>query len=237
MTINLARLLKLADIVRTRPLPWPAPHRHLFLRKRTDRVDAAQSVSFDDLPDAILRSIPARRYEYIVGRLAASELLCRLGVPSDECWVGSKDGRPIWPAGILGSISHTKDLVVVTVVPRSEKLHSVGIDIEYLHSEPSVLEALLPCFNEQERLLLSRVENGLLVGFSTKEALFKCLSLEAGRYFDFREAEITMIDVADQIVEIQLLTSLSTRLGKFEKFRSPYRVVEQHVCTGILWGS
>jgi 4'-phosphopantetheinyl transferase EntD len=228
-----ARLFQLAEAMASPQLPWPSTHPHLFVRKRADQVAAAQECQAHLWPEAIRRSVPARRYEYVLGRLAAASLLADLGIASEDRWVRSESRQPIWPPGVVGAISHTDELVAVTVGPASERIRAVGIDIELLPGQWPVAGDLDLCFNAHEAGRLAAIGHGLLVGFSAKESLFKCLAAEVGRYFDFLEVEIVAVDLVAQQVEMRLMTDLSLRLPQGTVFSASYRFACGHVWTGI----
>lgn len=72
--------------------------------------------------------VPARRREFRAGRIMARQALRGLGIPETVIPI-ELDRAPVWPAGIVGSISHTRSLCVVAVGSSAEFL-SIGIDIE-----------------------------------------------------------------------------------------------------------
>jgi enterobactin synthetase component D len=228
-----ARLLQLAEAIEPPELPWPSTHPHLLVRKRADRIAAAQACHTQLWSEAIHRSVPARRYEYVLGRLAVASLLANLGVAPEERWLRSESRRPIWPAGVVGAISHTNEMVAVTVGPANERIRAVGIDIELLTGQSPLAGSFDQCFTAQEAAQLAFIEQGLLVGFSAKESLFKCLAAEVGRYFDFLEVEVVAVDCAVQQIEMRLLTDLSVRLRKGMTFYAGYRFAHAHVWTGL----
>ena len=230
-------LLQIAEVIAPPPLPWLPTHPHIFVRKRPNRASAAQEMMVHLWPEMVRRSVPARRYEYVVGRLAAACLLASLDVSEGERWLISEGRRPIWPAGILGAISHTADLVAVTAGPRHADIHSVGIDVERLSTREEFGDTLALCFTDQEMMRLEALEYGPVTGFSAKESLFKCLSVEAGGYFDFLDAEIVAVDPVSQELDIRLSSNLSARLHKGTAFRARYRLVHGHVWTGVVWTS
>jgi 4'-phosphopantetheinyl transferase EntD len=72
--------------------------------------------------------VPARRREFRAGRIYARQALQALGIPAGIIPVGP-DRAPVWPAGIVGSISHTRTLCAVAVGLAADCL-GIGIDIE-----------------------------------------------------------------------------------------------------------
>jgi enterobactin synthetase component D len=114
-------------------------------------------------------------------------------------------------------------------------LTSIGLDIESYESIGILSESKYLCFNEQELHLLTPINNGLLLGFSAKEALFKCLSTEAGGYFDFLEAVVLSIDPIMNTILLQLRITLSERLPNSMIFECSYAIAERHVWTIVSW--
>lgn len=228
-------LLNCAEIVPTPPLPWPSSQRHIFLRKQPEKFGVLQSTLSAFWPEAIQRSAVARRYEYSLGRLGAATLLSDMGQKEADQWIGQEGRRPIWPSGIVGSISHSEELVVVTAGHSEDACFSLGIDVERLERDPKIVEPLRLCFNEREMIHLKCVPYGWLTGFSAKEALFKCLSEEVGRYFDFRDVEIVRVDAENQKLVLRLLVSLSPRLQAGMEVVGFYRQFDGHVWSGVIW--
>ncbi|MDP9968768.1 4'-phosphopantetheinyl transferase EntD [Variovorax paradoxus] len=226
-------ILQLAKLIESPELPW-ADLRQIVLEKRPDCIDTARALYCG--PE-IERAIPARQYEFIVGRVAAGTLLEELGLSASWHWVPSIARRPVWPGGVLGSISHSEKIVCVAIGPRMRPLQSIGIDVEYLIQSRETLKAIEMCFKKDELQLLMSVEHGALIGFSAKEALFKCLNPLFGKYFDFLDAKIAAIDVSSQTFKIELLIALSPHATKSTIIVGHYRLFAEHVWTGILWSA
>ena len=88
-------------------------------------------VTHELLPDEaahVAQAIPKRRREFARGRVSARQVLAELGVPSVSLLVGPKR-EPLWPEGIVGSITHDDRLCVVAVA-RAEKYAGLGVDVE-----------------------------------------------------------------------------------------------------------
>ncbi len=80
---------------------------------------------FDVLPEemsALGNAVPARQNEFSAGRTAARGALARaLPIPQGA------DRAPVWPAGVVGSISHADDWAIAAV---SSAHRWVGVDLE-----------------------------------------------------------------------------------------------------------
>ena len=235
MRLPWPKLSHLAEFTVPPGLPWPAGCIPLAVRKISSPIDVAALVPPDALPAMFRRSAPVRQYEFVLGRIVAATSLRNLGVCEKDCWIGTDHRRPVWPQGFVGSIAHTHTLLLVTVGLQSETLVSIGVDIECVSTSQELLSSLNICFSSSEHRLLSAVEHGLLIGFSAKESLFKCLSEEAGKYFDFLDAEVISINPKTNLLELQLLVTLSSRLPHLSIFKCFYNFSTEHVWTFTAW--
>ncbi|MFB7372426.1 4'-phosphopantetheinyl transferase superfamily protein [Streptomyces sp. NPDC056222] len=105
------------------------------------------------------------------GRRAAATALASAG-SADRTVPREADGRPRFPEGFAGSISHTERWAVAVVVPGAE---AVGVDIESGVVTPRVAGFVL---GERERRTLLGSPGGYTARdlFAAKEAAFKALS-------------------------------------------------------------
>lgn len=136
-------------------------------------------------------AVPSRRLEFLAGRECARRALAKIGVPPGPIPVGA--GRePLWPAGVLGSITHDREWCLA-VVARSGELRAVGIDIEEdVPLEAALLDPVLsPAETEAFRALPAPAPCGWpKFLFAVKEAVFKCLYPRVGRFFEFDAVEL-----------------------------------------------
>ncbi|MEU0007617.1 4'-phosphopantetheinyl transferase superfamily protein [Streptomyces sp. NPDC006314] len=128
--------------------------------------------------------------QFAAGRCAAAAALASAG-SADRVVPRDPDGRPLFPRGFPGSISHTEHLAVAVVVPGAE---AVGVDIE----NATVTERMARfVFRERERRTLlapvGRYSAGEL--FVAKEAAFKALNrIGALGDFVFWQTELSPSD-------------------------------------------
>ncbi|MGW7820239.1 4'-phosphopantetheinyl transferase superfamily protein [Streptomyces puniciscabiei] len=108
--------------------------------------------------------------ESAAGRRAASAALIAAGAP-DTVVSRDPDGRPRFPPGFAGSISHTERLAVAAVTPAAA---AVGIDIEDAAIGPRVTRFVLR-ESERHALLVPRTGFTPRELFAAKEAAFKAL--------------------------------------------------------------
>ncbi|MCH1985170.1 4'-phosphopantetheinyl transferase family protein [Achromobacter xylosoxidans] len=178
-----------------------------------------------------------RQAEFQAGRRLAAALLAALRAPATDVGVAA-DRSPIWPAGYVGSISHSRRLVGVAVARHSD-VRAVGIDIEAI-ADPSAVEAIESlCMRPEERAFdagaLTRAEFATLL-FSAKEAFYKCMQPLTQVAFDFADVSVTRIDPARQCLELRLLRAATAEFGPGRLFQCGYRSAQGHVYTALEIG-
>ncbi|GGW42040.1 hypothetical protein GCM10010503_17920 [Streptomyces lucensis JCM 4490] len=127
-------------------------------------------------PDAVIgcRPVPwphGPAQQFAAGRRAAAAALASAG-SADRDVPRDPDGRPCFPRGFAGSISHTDHLAVAVVVPGAE---AVGVDIEDMTVTPRMARFVLR--ERERRTLLPPV--GVFTPrdlFAVKEAAFKAMN-------------------------------------------------------------
>jgi 4'-phosphopantetheinyl transferase EntD len=120
----------------------------------------------------VSRAVPKRQHEFATGRSLAHELLARLGAGQSPL-LADADRAPLWPAGIIGSISHARGLCVVAVSRRGA-MASLGVDVEDAEAvRPELWQRVLR--PDEERWLRAQPGATQLrlaaVFFSAKEAV------------------------------------------------------------------
>jgi 4'-phosphopantetheinyl transferase EntD len=104
------------------------------------------------------------------GRRAAAGALTAAAATESAVARGA-DGRPLFPPGFAGSISHTDRLAVAVVAPGAG---AVGVDIENADISPRVARFVLR-ETERNALLQPGAEFTVRDLFAAKEAAFKAL--------------------------------------------------------------
>lgn len=144
-----------------------------------------------------IRSGSPRASSFAIGRQAARKALAELGVGGAVIPVGD-GGQPIWPPGVVGSISHAGGLALALVAD-ADSFRAVGVDLETERDVAGIEELVLV---PEERELLSGLEREerdfrLLEVFSIKETVYKAFYPELGRYFGFESARTTPLSSGD----------------------------------------
>lgn len=160
---------------------------------------------------------PSRRHEFAAGRVAARRTLALLGRQPGALPIGP--GRaPIWPPGVIGSISHAQDVALAAAGPHG-RIAALGIDIERCHALSSELAALVITAAD------SPAADPTLL-FSIKESAFKCLYSSAGRVIDYVETKVTIMEEAGAFVlspSDQAASAFATVRGFFDTLHGYWR--------------
>ncbi len=136
---------------------------------------------------------PRRLLEFTAGRTCAHKALALLGIPSSGVPIGPQR-EPLWPSGVVGSISHSSDLAVAAVAPITV-LHAIGIDIEpALPLDSDLLSSI--CRPAELARLRSGPDTALRAKlvFSAKESVYKCLWPSTRQFLEFSDVEIVLGD-------------------------------------------
>ncbi|HXD53688.1 MAG TPA: 4'-phosphopantetheinyl transferase superfamily protein [Solirubrobacteraceae bacterium] len=144
--------------------------------------------------EAIEGSTRGRRREFAAGRSCARRALQHVGVSAGSIPMG-KDGAPLWPRGIVGSITHKRDYRAA-VAARSTSLAAIGLDAEL--NEPLPATVLNSIALPDERTTVARLLETLdgiawdRLLFSAKEAALKAAYWLAAEKPDLRSTSIEL---------------------------------------------
>jgi len=125
---------------------------------------------------AITGAVENRQREFAGGRACARQALEALGFPSMAIPAGL-DRAPIWPVGVVGSISHSLTRGVAAVARQTDGFISIGVDLE--ESTPLDEMFAIDLCTPFERDWLKQQPSGqrgllLKAMFSAKECAYKC---------------------------------------------------------------
>ena len=141
----------------------------------------------------VARAVEKRRREFATGRDCARRALQRLGVSAGPIPAGGR-GEPVWPAGVVGSITHCRGYRACAVA-RTADLATIGVDAEPHEPLPEGLVERVAGAEERSGLAeLARTEPAIAwdrLLFSAKEALYKAWYPLAERWLGFEDAVLT----------------------------------------------
>lgn len=142
------------------------------------------------LPEPVLAE---RRREFAIGRACARLALDEAGCGQPIVPRGP-DRSPLWPAGYVGSITHTANYAAAAAA-KSSRCQTIGIDAEVRGAVDNSLWPILFTQNEIDRLRAHEdSETAASISFSAKEAYFKAFYPLRRAWLDFDAVEIVLRD-------------------------------------------
>lgn len=149
---------------------------------------------------AIIGAAPKRTREFRTGRALARAALGALNAlpPTDDIIEAGPDRAPVWPKGVVGSITHS-DALCIAHVAKSTELAGVGVDAERI-AEPGAGMIRLICHAEEWDTVCRQLDHPALafaVCFSAKESIFKACAPSVQADLDFKD--ITLDIAPDEL--------------------------------------
>jgi 4'-phosphopantetheinyl transferase EntD len=131
-------------------------------------------IATDEAPYAE-RMVERRRQEFAAGRACAHRALRRIDADTGPIRVAHRRD-PVWPAGIIGSITHCEGFCAA-VVTRGGAAAGLGIDAETARPLDAETRDTILSPEEQAAMVRLPLPDGLwaTAGFAAKEALFKAI--------------------------------------------------------------
>ena len=141
----------------------------------------------DAWPDearAMANAVPHRRREFAAGRAAARAAMTAAGLMPAAIPMAA-DRAPVWPAGVVGSITHAADVALAVAAPQAVA-QGLGLDMEPDAPLPGdVLSEI--CDGDECAWIAGQVQplRWARVIFVAKEAAFKCQYPASATIFGF----------------------------------------------------
>lgn len=153
---------------------------------RTDNDAAAllrtHSEEYPEETALVTKAVPKRIREFLAARHLARELLAAHGIAPTSLGRGAL-GEPLWPSGVVGSISHSTPLVIVAVA-RTIHYRALGVDVEPNLPLPPDVGDYVSLPGENEDSPASRAV------FVAKEAYYKAHCTVHRRMLDFKDVRL-----------------------------------------------
>jgi 4'-phosphopantetheinyl transferase EntD len=140
----------------------------------------------------VVCAIDRRKREFACGRACARRAFADLGLPPPVIPSGAQR-EPIWPAGVVGSLTHTRGLCAAAVTT-STRYRTLGLDAERVRVFEAALLARVAEERELERADALGMERGALalILFSAKEAVYKCQFPASNAYLGFHDVRVEL---------------------------------------------
>lgn len=174
---------------------WIDAFRHLFPSVVTvavsDGMDSPTPLMDEELA-TVAKAVPSRQREFALGRWCARRALGAFGLEKRAIPVGVRNA-PIWPTGIVGSITHCTEFVGAAIA-HADRLRAIGFDAE--RDEPLATDLVsMICTAREVEWLENRASSGAdwaKVIFSAKEAVHKCIWPLCGKTLDFLDVTLAI---------------------------------------------
>lgn len=178
--------------------------------------DRTHAALFAEEEASLGEAAERRRREFANGRLCSRGAMAKLGVAHVAIPRGRR-GEPLWPPGIVGSITHCAGYCAATA-GRAGDFATFGIDAEPDRPLGSELLGLIADANESDQLReLARARpRGLSwdkLLFCAKEAAYKAWFPLTNRWLGFEDVAIT-IDPVSETFAARLLVPAPSLVGQ-----------------------
>jgi 4'-phosphopantetheinyl transferase EntD len=152
------------------------------------------------------QAVDKRKREFTTGRSCARAALGRLGVAPAPILAGPR-GEPLWPPGVVGSLTHCAGYRACAVA-RSSEFVTLGIDAEPHSALPRGLLADIARPEELPSLRRLALDSPQVhwdrLLFSAKESVYKAWFPLTRRWLGFEEATV-VIDASAGVFAARLL--------------------------------
>lgn len=179
-------------------------------------------------PARVGKAVAKRQSEFLAGRLLAQEGQQQLGfAPKDVAIAESR--APVWPKGLTGSLTHAKGRCAAIL--STDLSQSFGIDCEAIATGTSLDAIQKQTLTATDRMTIKSPKEATCV-FSAKEALFKALYPQVGRFFGFDAAELSE-PIAQDAITLKLTETLSDHAPKGRIISLNHRIWDTHVLAWV----
>jgi 4'-phosphopantetheinyl transferase EntD len=197
-------------VAASRLLEAVLPSSVIVVETREDHLDVEL---FPEEELALGRAVDKRRREFVTGRACAREALAQLGLPATPVGSGPH-GEPLWPPGVVGSITHCEGYRACAVA-RSNAVLALGIDAERdARVSEEVWEDIAHGSEQELRTRAPEARGPHLdaVLFSAKEAIYKAWFPLERRWLGFDDVLVS-VDPAAGTFTARLLVPAPQRGG------------------------
>lgn len=178
----------------------------------------------------IANAVESRRREFAAGRCLARSLLQTLGAAPAPLLSGP-DRMPLWPSGIIGSITHCGGLCAVAIATTATA-RGIGIDAEPARPLPRDVVARVLVSGESDHFAAlsppARACADRLV-FCAKEAAYKALYPSLRRFLDFPDLRVGLRSDGTFVV-----TPTRSLAGVNAPLRGRYRVAGGYMAAAVV---
>lgn len=183
---------------------------------------------------AVDGAVAWRIREFQAGRLLARDALSQLGI-KDYPLLNDGNRVPIWPKGVVGSITHTREYCAVAV-STSPSIKGLGVDAEIISRLKMDLWEKICTPNEihdLDSLNSDDAQKMATLIFSAKESFYKSQYRLSHMFVGFQDAE-TAIDTEGRTFTITLRKNIGKWFDKNQRFAGRFIIEKTFVITGLV---
>lgn len=196
-------------------------------------VGLTASDLFPEEAQYLFGAVDRRRGEFAAGRRCARQAMAQMGLPEMAIPAGS-DRAPLWPEGIVGSISHSETRCGAALAFKADGFRAIGLDIE---AATPLDEAFADdvCIESERRWLALQPSSsrGLLLKayFSAKECTYKCQYPLTRTVFGFEAIRIELQIAAGNFVAEFRIDALPFSAG--DRLAGRIRIAKGHIVAAM----
>jgi 4'-phosphopantetheinyl transferase EntD len=157
-------------------------------------IDPPGVTLFPEEEALVKQAVEKRRREFTTARWCARRAMAGLGRPPAAVLRG-KRGEPLWPAGVVGSMTHCAGYRGAVLASR-DSFTTIGVDAEPDEPLPDGVLAAVTRPDERSRIDdLRRADPSVRwdrLLFSAKESVYKSWFPLTSRWLDFEEADLVI---------------------------------------------
>lgn len=177
------------------------------------------------------RPVEKRRREFTTGRACARLALERLGAPVVAIPNGER-GEPLWPAGVVGSITHCRGYRGCAVA-WSGQVAAIGIDAEPNEPLPDGVFDEIAHGPERELTGAGEAHADRLL-FTAKEAVYKAWFPLAGRWLGFEDVELSIRPAAARFSARLLVPGPVVNGVNLHEFHGRWTIANGVICAAVI---
>jgi len=193
-------------------------------------------------PANISRSARKRQAEFFFGRLAARQALSAITADLASANIDVGVSRePLWPDGVIGSITHDRRFAAATVEMRGRR-RGIGIDIERVVCSETLHAMLDTVIDAQEMRDMSAQAGSwpnttlLTLAFSAKESFFKGTYRAVGHFFDFDAVRIMAMHPERGRLRLRLMRTLCEHFVEGQDYELGFEFIDPNtIVTHFVW--
>lgn len=185
--------------------------------------------------EMVMRAVAKRRRELAWGRSCARRALESLGVDWNTAIGRGDRGEPLWPSGVVGSISHCAGYCVTAVADQAV-IGGLGIDAEAAGVLPRGGWEMISTAAERGALAraLGRPPGRYgIVLFSAKESIYKAWYPMTGQWLGFQDVDV-LVDPATGTFRASLRIDVPPAVAPaWQAMEGRFAITASHVVTAV----